>query len=434
LLKGLVQFILHVFKQITDFLEYVLFSVEEWLRFRAGDHWLSQAVRATLGLIWFPVAWFIRFYTVVLLEPGFNPIKFPIASLAAKFVYPLALALNAQNVLVDFLQPVLGYALAYPLVVGTLWLSPDLFAFLFWEVKENWSLYQANRSRTLRPVSVGPHGETLKGLLQPGFHSGTVPRVYTRLRKAERLASHSGDWHSARSYRHELEEIANCVKRFVARELVGLLRQSQSWQGHPIEVGSIYLATNRIHFELVHPATASRPIVLEVERAGHRWLAAHIEDRGWLEELGPEPLRAFTTALAGWYKLAGVDLVREQVRGNLPPAVVSFDVIQEGLLVKLAAHQETAVYPLGDPTVPVVEPNGPAALGLPALDPEKLVFARIPVFWDQWVACWARDQDSGGNPGLPGGLNEQLVWTSAPAPPPAAASGPTPTTIEGVAV
>src|SRR5262249_55290340 len=128
------------------------------------------------------------------------------------------------------------------------------------------------------------------------------------------------------------------------------------------------------------------------------------------------------------------DLVREQIRANLPPPVMGFDVIQEGLLVKLAARQETGVYPLVDPTNPLVQPNGPAAPDLPALDPNKLIFARIPVFWDQWVACWVRDRDSAGNPGLPGGLNDQLVGRPAPATPPAPASGPTPTTIEGVAV
>ena len=71
------------------------------------------------------------------------------------------------------------------------WIA-DAFGFIFWEVKENWRLYRANRSPTLGPVSIGPHGETLAGLLQPGFHSGTVPKLYARLRAAERQAIRDG--------------------------------------------------------------------------------------------------------------------------------------------------------------------------------------------------------------------------------------------------
>ena len=37
-------------------------------------------------------------------------------------------------------------------------------------------------------AAIGSHGETVRGLLQPGFHSGTVPRLYARLRAAERRA------------------------------------------------------------------------------------------------------------------------------------------------------------------------------------------------------------------------------------------------------
>ena len=85
--------------------------------------------------------------------------------------------------------------------MGTLWLLPDAVTYLFWEMRENWRLYRANRPAALRPVAVGPHGETVKGLLHRGFHSGTVPRLYARLRAAEREAARTDNWRDARTHR-----------------------------------------------------------------------------------------------------------------------------------------------------------------------------------------------------------------------------------------
>src|SRR5262249_19593731 len=161
-------------------------------------------------------------------------------------------------------------------------------------------------------AAIGSHGETVRGLLQPGFHSGTVPRLYARLRKAERDAARTGRWHTARSYRHELDEVAHTVQRFVARELVDLLRQSTSWRGVPLAMGAVRLALHRMSFELTHAEHPARPVEVALERRGP-WLVAGLPQTGWLDQLSPEQLRAFTTALAGLYKLSGIDLVQEQV-------------------------------------------------------------------------------------------------------------------------
>ena len=45
---------------------------------------------------------------------------------------------------------------------------PGIFGFLAWELKENWRLYAANRPPRLKPVVLGHHGETMRGLLRPG--------------------------------------------------------------------------------------------------------------------------------------------------------------------------------------------------------------------------------------------------------------------------
>ena len=162
------------------------------LKTRGGDGPVSMIVRAILGVIWFPVSYLTRAYFVVLIEPGFNPIKAPMSYLAAKFMWPFIPVLTSWGT--GLLAPVMGDYLAVAFCASTVWLLPDAFGFLFWEMKENWSLYRANRPARLKPVVLGPHGETMLQLLCPGFHSGTLPKLYARLRAAERTAYASGSW------------------------------------------------------------------------------------------------------------------------------------------------------------------------------------------------------------------------------------------------
>ena len=78
LLTGLVHGILRLFKRVTEMVEYVLFSVDEWLRFRRGDSRVALVVRMVLGVLWFPVSYLVRFYMVVLIEPGINSVRISI--------------------------------------------------------------------------------------------------------------------------------------------------------------------------------------------------------------------------------------------------------------------------------------------------------------------------------------------------------------------
>ena len=49
LIPGLLRFFLHLFKQMLELVEYVLFVVDEWLRFRSGDGRASLILRTMLG-------------------------------------------------------------------------------------------------------------------------------------------------------------------------------------------------------------------------------------------------------------------------------------------------------------------------------------------------------------------------------------------------
>ena len=60
LVEGFVHLIVQVFKAIIDGLEYILYTVDEWLRFRGGEGRVSMIIRAAAALVWFPVSYIIR--------------------------------------------------------------------------------------------------------------------------------------------------------------------------------------------------------------------------------------------------------------------------------------------------------------------------------------------------------------------------------------
>jgi len=390
LLPGLLRLLVWAFKQTIDMTEYVLYTVDEWLRFRQGDSRFSLVVRTIAGLVWYPVAWLARFYLVVLIEPGFHPLKAPISILAAKFIYPLVLPQMPELAkgLEPSLGPVLAYVIASLIALPTVWLLPDLFGFLFWEMKENWYMYRANREKLLRPVNVGPHGETVRQLLQPGFHSGTVPKLFARLRAAEREAIRTGSWRTARTLRHSLAGVEQTLRRLVERELIKLLQESMRWKGEPVRVGKVMLTPTRIGIELLQAPTLPSVQLEWEDQAG--WLVASIRESGWLEALDGTQRQDVTTALAGLYKLAGIDLVSEQVRENLPPQA-SFTLTERYLIVEIGPLREAAVrYDLTKPRGPL-KPyplEGAVAASWPVLDPGRVLFARVPLAWEQWVESW----------------------------------------------
>jgi hypothetical protein len=411
LLRNLIDAIVQVFKFTLDALEYLLFTVDEWLRFRNGDSRLSLVLRTVLSVLWFPISYIGRFYMVVLIEPGINPLKFPISSVAAKFVYPYTYSnVELQEQLAAPLTPILGEVLARGFILfGVLFWLPDVFGFLVWEMKENWGLYRANRPKAIRPEVVGAHGETVRALLQPGFHSGTVPRLYAKLREAERQAYQTRNWHPARYYREQLREVAGAISRFVTREPVALLQEARSWGGHTVAVGTVHLTINRIRFTLRHSAHPASEVEVELKlRDG--WLVAGLGDLGWLPTLNADQLRAFSAALAALYKLAGIDLVLEQVRANLPPSAMSFDINGQGLVLGLAD---------GSPLVlsPREGPRGSAdrerAEALPGLVLERLLFARTPLSWEDLAQSWEKDESGQGHPGLTS-VGLELIGVAAP--------------------
>jgi hypothetical protein len=304
LIPGLIRFVVQLFKQFLHTMEAVLFKVDEWLRFRGGDSRLAMIVRIVLGLVWFPVSYLARFNMVVLIEPCLNPVKLPVCAIATKVMVPLYATLGLKVWVANL--PVVSGAI----MVWVLFWLPDVFGFLFWEMKENWSLYRANRGPEPQPAVLGQHGETMRRLLQPGFHSGTIPKLFAKLRHAEQTALETGNFTPVRAWRAALEEVEDAVRLFVTREFLVLLEQEEAWKKQPLRVGRIRLATNQVRVELLHDGFPEQPVWLEFEDNGTS-LTAGLMPAPWLRGLAVPEQRALRSSLTVLFQLAGADEVRD---------------------------------------------------------------------------------------------------------------------------
>ena len=202
----------------------------------------------------------------------------------------------------------------------------------------------------------------------------------------DRPASRSAGLH------HAEEEL----RRFVDRDLLLLLAHSQGWKDRSIETGHVVLATNRVLFELRSRESSAGSLWLAfTEHAG--WLVAQVHRRGWLDELQAAQRTSLDNALAGFYKMAGVDLVREQVDRHLDSREVGYTIDERGLQVwPVRLPQDVTRVAFRD--WPPAPPQ-PLPAMLPAVSlsrPERLVFARSPVSWQRWVTIWDHDQSHVG--------------------------------------
>jgi hypothetical protein len=279
-----------------------------------------------------------------------------------------------------------------------IWGIPGIFGFFVWELKENWKLYEANRSPTLDPIGIGHHGETMLQLMRPGFHSGTLPKIYGKLRKAERRAHRLRQAKAAHTQREALHHVEEAVRHFVDREFVNLLWESKDWGSARLASGEIHLGSNRIRIEICCPDLSSTSLWIAFEeRAG--WLMASIPIPGWLTSISSCQAHALRTALAGLYKFAGVNLIREQIKAAFEPQCPPFAVLAEGLVVwPDGKFRSEALYDLidSDPAYPRTRGDFPAT-DLPALDPNQVVYKKVPLTWEAWVEAWEKDQAGKGS-------------------------------------
>ena len=403
LLMGLLTLIIDIFSALMDGLERVLYAVDEWLRFHSGESNLSLAVKAVIGLVWAIVHGVIRFCVTLLIEPQINPIKhFPVVTVSHKLVLT-TLTIPISTFLQRFFEkPTTAYTITGLILTSI----PGVFGFIAWELIENWKLYKANRSPKLKPVLIGDHGETLLRLLCPGFHSGTIPRLFSSQRRAARRDSMTVTINKQAKFAERLHHESTALRHFIERELIALLNESRTFGSSKFSVSDIELATNRVLVTIRDASLPEHPLRLEfAEQSG--WLVAMTREPGWLDQLEPDDAEIFKVAVTGLYKLAAVDLVRDQIERQLTKAIPSasnaqsasnrshpYDIGPLGLVVWPNGEYENEVhYPLDDQPVTHPRPRSLArAAGLNPFPIEVLVFDRDDLAWDEWRRFWDNEQ------------------------------------------
>ncbi|WP_170229798.1 hypothetical protein [Polyangium fumosum] len=403
-LPGLLRLVMGIFRAMLELSERTLYRVDEFLRFREGDKRATIPLKAALGLVWFLVAYVIRLYITLLIEPEINPVKhFPVVTVAQKMlIQQLAEMLTVMNHALAPLGPVIGGTIA----ATTVFLFPSVFGFLVWEFKENFRLYRENRAKNLGPVPIGHQGETVGTLMRPGFHSGTLPKLYGKLRRAARRADldeSRGIEHghgSLRGLQEQLDDLRETVRRAVDREVSGLLAACPRFRAGAITVQSVELGSNRLRLELACDALSKAKAVIAFEEQSGL-VVASVTEPGFVDALDGADRILFENAIAGFYRMAGVDLVREQIRAALGDDV-PYDIADEGLVLWPGEGYRTEViYPLdaafsGPIVPPTVRGDRPATPPKP-LDLRKILFRDQHIPWAEWALSW-REEVAGEAP------------------------------------
>ena len=388
---ALFETIVNFFKRVLETFERGLYAVDELLRFRSGQNIIVLIVKALLGVVWSVVAFLVRACVTVLIEPQVNPIKhFPVVTVSHKLLIGLLGVIKSE---------VSAEMFAILVVVFTL--IPGVFGFLVWEFKENWKLYAANRKKQLKPVLVGSHGETVIRLMKPGFHSGTIPKLFKKLRRVDRNRRPARRKRLRTRYDEKLHHTIVEVRHFVERELLVLLEESRHFRDKKLSLESIQVASNSIRVSLDCEGSTNGPLVLAFqEQSG--WLVVGVLRSGWLVELKDWHRRTLELAIAGFYKLAGVDIIREQLRGCFAPELPPYDITDKGLVVWPDGRYEVEIrYDLY--ARPWMRPR-PRSVArqyeLPTLEANHALFVELPISWDTWVACWEAEESSAPMPEL----------------------------------
>ncbi len=284
LIPGVLSWIVWVFREVAAAVERVLYTVDEWLRFRDGQSKESLAFKTILAVLWFPIAYAVRFIFYLLVEPQVNPVKhFPVVTVSHKVIWPM----------VPQLSGLLGISEWYVamLVNGV----PGVFGFIAWEFKENWRLYASNRAAELPPVVVGHHGETVRRLFRPGFHSGTVPKLYRKLRLLHDTAAVVPA--TAEKMHDELHHVTEEVSQLIERELLPLLNDES------LSRDRVTLGCQRVEVEV--NKSAGDPLVLAWELVGDA-VFADVARLGWLATVDETRAKTVRMAIAGLNAKAAV--------------------------------------------------------------------------------------------------------------------------------
>jgi hypothetical protein len=387
---GLVRFTLDLFGKLADLVDRGLYRVDELLRFRSGQSMFKLGIKGVLSAIWFIVAYVLRLYVDLFIEPTTNPIKhFPVVTVAAKILIPFTPAILSG--VAGPAGRLMGPAVGNSFAAFTVIVLPGLAGFLVWELKENWKLYRAGRPAALEPLAIGSHGESMVGLLKPGFHSGTIPKLFRKLRRA----SWNHDMRGITRQQDALHHVESAIAKFADRQLVSMLVEVAVFRARDVRLTEVTVGSNRVQITIACPSLSPTPAMLRFELQSG-WILGSIAQAGWIDRLDDLQRRILEIALAGFYKLAGVSIVRDQLvhalagdDGASPP----YDITDDGLVVwPDRSFRTELVYDLrGSKLVP--RSRGDAYEG-PRIDlgGRHALFGREPMYWSVWATTWQQIQ------------------------------------------
>ena len=277
-----------------------------------------------------------------------------------------------------------------PIVAVTVIVLPGLAGFLVWELKENWKLYRATRAQAIEPLAIGSHGESLVGMLKPGFHSGTLPKLLTKLRRA----AWRRDLRGIAKQQEALHHVEVALEKFCDRQLVSMLVEVETFRAPDVALAGISAGSNRIEITVACPRLGS-PAVMRFELQSG-WIVAGLAEAGWIRQLDAEQRRIFEIALAGFYKMAGVAIVREQLdhalREDGYPSP-RYDIADEGLVVwpdEILTSE--LVYDLNEAKLLPVSRGAPYDGPRIDLGGRHALFGREPLYWSVWSTTWQQIQ------------------------------------------
>ncbi|MFN6302093.1 MAG: hypothetical protein ACK42H_07870 [Planctomycetota bacterium] len=387
-----IDWIVEFFRTMLLAFERFLYAVDEWLRFHNQESVFSLTAKAILGFFWSVISFLIRIYINLLIEPTLHPVKhFPVVTVAHKIFLPALLILAVK--MRAFLSNYMNEALAMSITSFNIVFLPGFFGFAVWELKENWRLFRQNRWKNLSAMPVGSHGETIERLLRPGFHSGTLPKLFRGLRRLENESASVKRFTKRRSCLKKLHHVVESVHRFVDRELLALVNQALDGESMRLICSEVKASTNSlsIHLDLTSSddgIRANEPLELVIqEQSG--WVVAWTRRTGWLDQ-APERLQsAFDLALLGFLRKCGVFLVRRQVDQEFAKER-PYDIQDHGLVVwSDHAFNEECFVRLEGSHVSSFRPSQLAKkLGLLDVPDHQWIFAASETTWAQWERDW----------------------------------------------
>jgi hypothetical protein len=229
----------------------------------------------------------------------------------------------------------------------------------------------------LRPVAIGHHGETMERLLRPGFHSGTIPKLFGKLRSAIGWPEGVRSVRKAAKARMELHAVEHGIEHFARREILAIAHHAPMLRVGAASSPLVQVSTNRVRIWIGLPNDLGDGVWFEIERRGAELLGRVWDRTAEPSRERPEEARML---ILGCLSLLGVRWVLDH------PMPLGADLLESRIAPSAAA-------PMPDEASPG----------------EGWVSVKAPA-WETWVMFWEARRagvDGGGvNVGLDAAANE----------------------------